>query len=455
MITDDLLQLITASVDGELSAVESRRLSRLLNTCEEARAIHARFKADSNKLHALPRLAPPADLQNRVMARIAALTPVPARLSKLQPRPTSQPKAEPARHAQPYSRKSQSWIPIAIAASLLLGVTASSFLFFNQQQPRNSFARNPNRPPPATLKGATDPEWAKWLPVETDPRPSVPVHRDNLLPDVTIARLDFPSVPVTPDAVALAPDPRSVRPDLMGARLLPETRFDLVEIRIPFLKPVSAFEIEDVRQQFVEEIAQDPARIDLFTRNPVRAVELFREASKSMGVHLSVDGNTISQLQKRPLGAVMIYTESLTGSDLATLFSKLNAEDAKVSPHVFDMLHSTPVSDLDARDLKVVLGFDPGLYKRPMTEKSNEKSERNLDPNKSLSAGTADQIVKSVLTGQGKPGEKSAVLLSWNVLPGRSLPQASSPELKHFLAKRGDRKPDAVPVIIVIRPGNG
>ncbi len=247
-----------------------------------------------------------------------------------------------------------------------------------------------------------------------------------------------------------------VRPDLVGGGFLPETHFDQVKIRIPFLKAVAAFEGEDARQQLADELALDPAfRIDLFTRNPVRAVELFRDATKAAGVNLLVDANTLAQLQKRSINATVIYTESLTATELAALISKLNTEDAKVSPHVFDMLHATPVSDLDARDLKSVLGFDPGLFKRPVAEKVNERGDKVLDPSKPLSAGTADQIVKSVLTGQGKPGEKTAVLLTWNLVPGRPLPQMNSAELKQFMAKRGERKANAVPAIIVIRPGNG
>ncbi|MBA4187505.1 MAG: hypothetical protein C0467_05745 [Planctomycetaceae bacterium] len=457
MITDDLLQLITAAVDGELTPLESRRLGRLLNASPEARAIHSKLLADSNKLHALPRLAPPVDLQSRVMARIASMTPVPSRLAKVTPPPRTQPLAEPARSTVAFGKKSRSWVPVAVAASLLIGVTASSFLFFNQQQPRSSFARNPNRPPPSTHKGAGDPDWAKWLPVDTGPRPSVPVPREHpALPDATYARLDFP-LPHTPqDTVAIAPVPRVVRPDLVGARPLPETRFEMVELKIPFLKPLAAFEAEDTRQLFVDELARDPAfRIDLFTRNPQRAVELFREASKATGVNLLADANTMTQLQKRTVNATVIYTESLTPQELAALMAKLNTEDAKVSPHVYDMLHATAVSEHDARDLKSVLGFDPGLFKRPAMEKSNEKIDRIPDPSKPLSSGTADQIVKSVLTGHTKPGEKTAVLLTWNVVPGRPLPQINSPELKQFVAKRGERKANAVPVIIVIRPGNG
>lgn len=452
MMTDDLLQLITAGVDGELTALETRRLTRLLNSSAEARAVHAKLLADSKRLSALPRVAPPADLHANVMARIAALTPIPSRLAKLEPRPRA---TQPVEVARPVivarHRKVSNWVPVAVAASLLLCVTSGSFLFFNQQN-RTASARNANRPPPNTHKGAGDPEWAKWLPAETAQRPSAPVPREhNALPEAYVAKNTPPVVPEV-DSIALAPAPRSVRPDLLGGGFLPETRFDMVEVRFPFLKPLAAFAGEEAQEQLAKELSRDPAyRIDLFSRNPVRAVELLREASKAAGVNLYVDANTVAALQKRTIGATVVYSESLTAQELASLFAKLSAEDAKVSPHAFDSLHATSVSQADGSDLRSTLGFDPGLYKRPVVE----KTERVNDPHKSLSSGTADQIVKSVLTGQGKPVEKSAVLLSWNLTPGRPIAQANSPELKQFVAKRGERKAGMVPVMIVIRPGNG
>jgi hypothetical protein len=285
----------------------------------------------------------------------------------------------------------------------------------------------------------------------------VPVGREHpAIFENVVVQEDRPLVRPVVDVVAVAPLPRMARPDFLFHQPLPDTRFETVEVRIPFLKPVADFDREDIRIQFADELGlgQEPFRIDVFTRNPVRAVELFREATKASGVNLFVDGNTLTQLQKRSTNASVIYTESLTGAELAALFGKLNAEDAKVSPHVFEMLHATPVSPFDATDLKSVFGVDPGLFKRP-ADKTAEKIERTPDPTKPLSAGTADQIVKSVLSGPSKPGEKPAVLLTWNLVPGRPIPQGGSAELKQFLAKRGERKANVVPVIIVIRPGNG
>ena len=114
------------------------------------------------------------------------------------------------------------------------------------------------------------------------------------------------------------------------------------------------------------------------------------------------------------------------------------------------MLHAAPVSREDEVEVRRLLGVDPGLFKRPLPERRSKEGEIG----KSVSAGTADQIVKSIATGKGKPAVNSAVLMAWNPVAGRT-PPTLSVELKSYLSKRSDRKPHAVPVIIVIRHGNG
>jgi len=70
MISDELLELITADVDGRLSASDSRRLRRLLDASPEAYLAHARLMTDSKRLRSLQRIAPPPDFLSRVMARL-------------------------------------------------------------------------------------------------------------------------------------------------------------------------------------------------------------------------------------------------------------------------------------------------------------------------------------------------------------------------------------------------
>jgi hypothetical protein len=286
-------------------------------------------------------------------------------------------------------------------------------------------------------------------PAQSVPRAPEPRPQPQTKPDPTPQP---PVVPLPPAVVAVAPEPRLVNPDWQAAAPLPETRFDQVDIRLPFLRTVADFERDETRQELAAELARDPAfRIDVFTRNPQRAVELFRAAAKAAGVAVHADATTLKHLGQQHVNSVVIYTETLTPGETAALFGKLAAQDAKVSPHVFDALHAIPATGDDERHLRGVLGVHPGLFKRVIPP---EEVEKPLPPGangQSITDGTADHIVDT-LKGKGKAGEKSGFLMTWSPLAARPLPGTSA-ELKAFLARRGERRPDAVPVVIVIRLG--
>ena len=289
MITDDLLALITAAVDGELSPTETQRFRRLLDSSSEARGLYVRLKTDSTRLRNLPPTPPPPNLLQRVMTKIAALTPPPS----TRPEPALQPSLPRHSAVQPQSvepatlpfvggnEKSRRWVPVAVAASLLLAISGSSFWFFSRTGGKAGTVahRTPDRPPPATHSGAGDPDWVRWLPSESGQHPIAPT--PNAVPlGSQIVRNDSgtaATIPIEPIAVAIAPEPRPIRnSNIMGAEVRSEIPpLDLIRVRVPFLKQLSDFDREDTRQQFVEELARDPAfRIDIFTRHMPRSVEM-------------------------------------------------------------------------------------------------------------------------------------------------------------------------------------
>jgi hypothetical protein len=159
-MSDDTLLLITAAVDGELSEREMMHLGRTLDASIDARALYEKLKADRDRLRALPTIPPPRNLVARVMARIASLTPTPL--------------AVPARRSEPIApRKSPAWIPVALAASLLLGIAGSSFWFFTRDNGNASVARIQRGTPPATGTRLGDTNGTR--PTDHAPLPSAPM----------------------------------------------------------------------------------------------------------------------------------------------------------------------------------------------------------------------------------------------------------------------------------------
>lgn len=450
MLSAEQLQLITAAVDGELSATESRAFRLLLSTSADARELYAKLKADRDRIHSLPRAKPPADLHAKVMARIASATPAPKPAPARPAKTTTEP-ARPAaaRQAQsPTRRKLPTWAPAAIAAGLLICVTAGSFAYFSQDAA------------PANTGTAKNP-WSSILPSQQDGPSAVPSPGPKAAPELTrpdpdsVARINESPVPplpmpkvVAPEAIAQAPEPRPAQHTIVGSQILPPIPpFDLVEVRVPFLRSVSELDRADISKELTDELGNEVAvRLDLFVRDPARGVDVFQNAAKASGLTVFADAATLDKLKKKQVGSVVIYTESLTAAELSALFAKVAAEDAKFSPRVCDSLHAMPATTTDDYELRLILGRDVGIYKRP----GNGAGQGVKPSDKPISAGTIDTVSKT-LTTPPKSGEKLAVLAAW--LPGgvRTNP-AMSNEIKQFLTKRTDRKPNAVPAIIVIRP---
>lgn len=437
MMPADQNELIAAAVDGELSATELRTFRALLETSAEARALYARLKADRDRVRALPRAAPPADLQARILKRIASTAPAPA-ITPARPRSAESPR-----------RQMPLWVPVAAAASLFLSVTAVSFAFYNSRsRVGGEVAKNPYSD---ALPAVADSTAAVPSPAAA-PRPT-PADPD------AVARVDVspvppvvPPRPVVPDTVAIAPEPRPVRPDLIGARPLPPLPpLDFIRARVPFLRPVADLDRDDTKQELVDELSREPTayRLNLFVRDTARGVEVFQNTAKAAGLNLFADAATLDRLKKKQVASVVVYTESFAAAELAGLFAKVAAEDTKYSPRVCDTLHALPAVRADELKLKDVLGnVDVGLFKRPTGSGGAGQGADRGD--KHVSTSTIDSVSKSLNGAAPKPGEQTAVLMAWQSDLPRSNPTASV-ELKQFLAKRGPRKPGAVPAVIVIR----
>jgi Ni,Fe-hydrogenase III component G len=225
----------------------------------------------------------------------------------------------------------------------------------------------------------------------------------------------------------------------------------MAEIRLPFLRMLGEFDREDVQLAFLQQVQRESAvRIDLFTRDLGRGVQWLQKAAQQAGLHLVVDATTADRLKKgAPITAVMLYCDNLTPAELTRLFMLLNQEDAKISPRLFDMVHLMPLAPHDERDLREVLGMDPGLHVKVRPE----KSDRGVGeaPQRPLSAGTADEIIRSLMAK--KSIDKSGLVTTWAPPVARTAPFLSA-EIKSYLARKAPRSPQAVPAVIILRLPN-
>lgn len=446
------LELITAAVDGELSLSEVGAFRVLLTHSPAARELFGQLKADSLRINALPRVATPSDLHAKVLAHVARATHPAIVRSQSVTEPLNTPVSLP-KSARRLTRR----VPALIAASVLVCVTAGSFVFFRDRvAAQNQFVSN---------------SWANVLPAPSQSASVIP--SPNAVPAERIDSGEVVRVPVTPvppmpahpaaaTAVAIAPSPRALDPDYIASPFRTKVQpFDRIEIRVPFLRSLSELGREDIGQELLDCIGRDPARLDLFVRDTARGVEVFQNAARVSGIMLHTDGAALDKIKKKQSYSVMIYTESLSAAELVALFENLSVADSKYSPRVCKSLHVTTIVRSDELELKAILGQDVGIFKRPLGGNFRhgvQQGTERVPAGKPIHAGTLDQLVQAVTSSPGSPLPKShnknAVLLTWQAIhPSIALTNpASSIELKRYLQLRGERKPNAVPAIIVIRP---
>jgi anti-sigma factor RsiW len=131
-------QLVTAYVDGELSARQRRHVARLLHRSREARRLLKKLQRDSCELRRLQTPALETDLAFPVLRTIAE-------------RHLAIRRSEPGASATGPRDVYPAWAGAAFAAAVLLAVLTSSYVFF-----ASVLARNSPAPPPAEAKPPHD-----------------------------------------------------------------------------------------------------------------------------------------------------------------------------------------------------------------------------------------------------------------------------------------------------------
>src|SRR5689334_1054501 len=125
MMPDRYRQLLTAYVDGELTARQRRRVARLLHGSEEARRLLDQLQADARELRSLPQAPLSVDLTGDVLRVIAERRLRPGRL---------RPRRVPATPA--WVAPLATW---AAAAAVLLILGLASYVYFAASlAPRNN-----------------------------------------------------------------------------------------------------------------------------------------------------------------------------------------------------------------------------------------------------------------------------------------------------------------------------
>jgi hypothetical protein len=433
MIPDRLTQLLTAYVDGELSARQRRAVQRLLHRSPEARELLGRLQADARSLRQLPHHRPAKDLTFPIMRAIAAQG--------------VHPSERPA-----VASGLPAWTGLAVAASVLLVISCASYFYFS-----------------ASHSWSGRPELARHDEVSTR-------HQPGLGPDKNLANRPGPGEgaqpvdrpqPEQPEApppteVARDTEPRPDKPDLNGNR--PE---DILgshgpfDPRIDFAVPrprLSAHVLRDLDQaeplaKLQAELQKDPGyRLELFCLDSTRALERLQAGFKAINVRLQLDADAQLRLKHKLPTAYVLFLEDLTPEELARALQLLGAEDRKQAARrtedgVFGKLLVNPLAASDEKELARLLGIDPAQLA--------PRKKAELDLRKPISSLTEEEVIQS-LAGQGvpRPGttpksvERVGLVISAARRPGPSR------ETQQFLDTRREPRPGTVQVLLVLRLPN-
>jgi hypothetical protein len=326
------------------------------------------------------------------------------------------------------------WANMVAAAGVLVAITLGSYLYFSGSE----------------LYLASRDNRTGHLPSVPVPQVANPDHQGDVVPDPRERAIE-----VTPQAVAKAgpefgPHPRVVlNPNIETGPVqdaMPEIEpFDFARIRVSHLvTPQDLSGDAEARKKLVAEMKKDELiRLDLFCHSTSKALEQVAAALKSRGVTTLTDGYAHDRLQKKLPTELMIFTEALTPDEVAQVMAALGAEDKEAG--LFDTLVAAPFLEQDLVKLGKLLGLPNIASKLP-------KAKSGVDIRRPLPEGTAEHVAKSLSgMGGGSPrpkAERTAVVVAYSPANGNA---SASREIKQFAERRGERKPDAKPLMLVLK----
>jgi hypothetical protein len=357
-------------------------------------------------LSALPAVTAPDTILPAVLTRIAEVNPF---------------EAIPATVRVP--RRSSRWVPLALAASILLAVGAA--LHFSNR-PRVTVVAVDHGALPRVEASRANAESAVATrgPVDIDEDPDP-------LPPASVAVLEA------------APAPRrSVEPPLppvYASPLVAPPKFAIRTASLPMLVPMTELAMANVQEKLQKHLAAAPlARIDLFANatDMHTAVESFLAVAKAHGLSVTLDAAAAERLRRKHPGAMAIYTDADTPAEVVKLLAAMLPNAQQSAAPVVHTLHAVAASTADRKDLKDLFAID-AIAANAMPHPAA----------RSLTDDTMNHLSQSL--AKFKP-EKTAFATTYLPTSQRT-PASLSRELKAWSEKRGTPKPGTVGLLLVIR----
>jgi len=389
MLSKRLQELLSASVDGELTSRERESVDDLLRKSNEARQLFDQLKRDAQKLRSVRKVRLSSDYPSIILKHVA------------DKRPT------PARSQNPIARWMPVWANMVAAAAVILAVCGATTLVvvWNEQQKKAELAQKDKGlyEKAATPQLIENPVVVK-IPKNADDTPQV--EKVPSMP-VELAMDTRPKSPIKPENQSTAP---AASPSNLPTPPLTKVGAP----KLPSILAIKDLDQPAVREKLIESLKNETlVQIDLFCKDPIRAAEKMQAAFK--GQKVLVDGVAQECLKlKVAKMQFLCYTENLTADEIDRILQLLAAEERKTDAKQFD---KAVVKPLVAAQLKPILGVEP----------------KWLQGRSGASVRPYENIVLVLATGKVVSNP------------------TTSKEVKQFVETRRDRKPGTVAVLISIR----
>jgi hypothetical protein len=320
MLADRYYQLLTAYVDGELSARQRKAVLRLLRRSPEARVLFRQLQADAAGVRHLPRQRPGDHFPLRVMRAVAE--------RGLQP-------ARAAGTARP--RGAFPWFRWAAAAAVLVSVSALSYLayplLFKKDRREPAVVTTPPGPVPPKDRARRDkdspPDRRGNHELVEGPRkdssPVSPVHKDGNADG---------SKPANDSRASVGKPKQESNSDPVNTA--PKGEPDRLRIQTPNLSVLA--ELRDLEQQETRDrlLAKvqgaDAHHVRLLCRETGQTLKLLRGVLAAKGITLVVDREVQNRLNKRRAKPnLALYAENLKPDEVVAIFHQLARAEQKAA----------------------------------------------------------------------------------------------------------------------------
>jgi len=422
MLSPQELELLTAHVDGELSAPQRRQAVALLERSGEARDMLRWLEEDARRLRQAPRRAVPTDLTAGVLEEIGKLA--------RKPRPKPAPRV----------LKFPVWRGLAAAAGVLALVGVGSFLANRQGNVPDGKGGVATKTGKDDGKGRPDPDnggIAKVGPEEDDGKGKTVVKGGN--------PVEKGKGTLSANDKAKTKDQGTATPGVMAANDETPPRLEKVEVDLATVARLHDLHKDENHKALTERLGKlKAARVELTAKDGPRAFEKLRAAMQARKINLHVDPNTQTRLKKSlPKTDVLVFLEHVKAEDVAGLLREAGVADRE-GPTRFD--GAVVVKDLsrwDRDELKGVLGFDP------IVKKVMPRQKTNVDIRSDFPELTGREVV-AALDGVGvpRPGNDPVHHAYVSHLPATK--GWSPPELKRFLDLRQPPRAGTLQVLMLV-----